>query len=79
MAMVNSIEQRVHRVVRRKRNVQIRNEDRFIQDLEFDSLDTVELTIYLEDEFKIKIPDIEAEKLLTVQTVIKYIEHSLIT
>lgn len=41
-------------------------------DLGFDSLDTVELVMRLEEELKIKIPDDEAEKLKTVKDVIDY-------
>ena len=46
----------------------------FVNDLGADSLDTVELVMALEEEFGIEIPDEEAEKILTVQDAIKYIE-----
>lgn len=46
---------------------------RLVVDLEADSLDTVELTMALEDEFGIEIPDDEAEKLATVQDCIDYV------
>ena len=39
-----------------------------------DSLDAVELTMAIEEEFKCEIPDEEAEKLTTVQKAIDYIE-----
>jgi acyl carrier protein len=39
-----------------------------------DSLDTVELVMAFEDEFGVEVPDEEAEKLLTVSDVVKYIE-----
>ena len=38
----------------------------FIDDLGADSLDTVELVMALEEEFKTEIPDEEAEKITTV-------------
>ena len=48
----------------------------FIDDLGADSLDTVELVMALEEEFGKEIPDEQAEKLLTVGDVVKYIEDS---
>jgi acyl carrier protein len=44
----------------------------FIDDLGADSLDTVELVMALEDEFSVKIPDEDAEKIVTVQDAIDY-------
>ena len=46
----------------------------FIDDLGADSLDTVELVMAFEEEFKCEIPDEEAEKILTVEDAVKYIE-----
>ena len=46
----------------------------FIDDLDADSLDTVELVMLLEEEFDIEIPDDAAEKITTVGDVIKHIE-----
>ena len=53
---------------------QITSEAKFIDDLGADSLDTVELVMALEEEFDIEISDEEAEKLITVQKVIDYLE-----
>ncbi|MFZ4985685.1 MAG: acyl carrier protein [Blastocatellia bacterium] len=47
---------------------------RFIDDLGADSLDTVELVMRFEEEFGIEIPDEEAEKILSVNDAISYIE-----
>lgn len=55
---------------------QIKPEAKFIEDLGADSLDTVELVMALEEEFGREIPDEEAEKLQSVNDVIKYIEDS---
>ena len=49
----------------------------FVDDLGADSLDTVELVMALEEEFKTEIPDDEAEKITTVQQAINYINDHL--
>ena len=46
----------------------------FANDLGADSLDTVELIMEFEKEFKISIPDDQAEKISTVGDAIAYIE-----
>ncbi|MCU0846795.1 MAG: acyl carrier protein [Spirochaetes bacterium] len=46
----------------------------FIDDLGADSIDMVELVIAFETEFGIDIPEKDAEKLLKVEDVVKYIE-----
>ncbi|HAZ48027.1 MAG TPA: acyl carrier protein [Cyanobacteria bacterium UBA11369] len=45
----------------------------FANDLGADSLDTVELVMALEEEFDIEIPDDAAEKMMTVQEAVDYI------
>jgi len=52
----------------------------FVDDLNADSLDLVELVMTMEDEFsddnrKIQIPDEDAEKIITVQDAIDYIKE----
>ncbi|MEA5578361.1 acyl carrier protein [Anabaena sp. UHCC 0451] len=49
----------------------------FIDDLGADSLDIVELVMALEEEFDIEIPDEAAEKILTVQEVVDYIDANV--
>ena len=44
----------------------------FVEDLGADSLDLTELVLYLEEEFRIEIPDEDAEKITTVQAAIDY-------
>ena len=46
----------------------------FQEDLGADSLDTVELVMALEEEFDVEIPDEDAEKLTTVESVLQYIQ-----
>jgi acyl carrier protein len=52
---------------------EITRETSFINDLNADSLDTVELVMEFEDEFDMSIPDEEAEKIQTVGAAIEYI------
>lgn len=49
----------------------------FANDLGADSLDTVELVMALEEEFDIEIPDEEAEKILTVQQAVDFINDKV--
>jgi len=49
----------------------------FIEDLGADSLDTVELVMAFEDEFKIEIPDEDAEKIMTVGAAIDYLSKKV--
>ena len=48
----------------------------FVDDLGADSLDTVELVMAFEEEFKIEIPDDVAEKITTIKDAIEHIEKS---
>lgn len=52
---------------------QVRNDASFIDDLDADELDMVELVIFLEEEFGLGITDEEAENIKTVQDVIDLI------
>ena len=52
---------------------EITRETSFINDLNADSLDTVELVMEFEDEFDMSIPDEEAEKIQTVGAAVEYI------
>ncbi len=52
----------------------VKLESKIIEDLDADSLDVVELIMALEDKFGIEIPDSEAEKLISINDVVTYIE-----
>lgn len=47
----------------------------FIDDLDADSLDVVELMMSFEEEFNIEIPEEDAEKISTVGDVVNYIAN----
>lgn len=75
---MSSIEDRVKKIVVEQLGVkdeEVSTESSFVDDLGADSLDTVELVMALEEEFKTEIPDEEAEKITTVQQAIDYIKN----
>ena len=53
----------------------IKMESTFVDDLAADSLDIVELVMAIEEEFGIEISDSDAEKIVTVGDVVKYIKE----
>jgi len=76
MSTKQEIEEKVKNIVVEQLGVkeeEVSNESSFVDDLGADSLDTVELVMALEEEFKCDIPDEEAEKITTVQQAIDYI------
>lgn len=75
-----SIEDKVRKVISEKLGVDISEvvpEASLIDDLGADSLDIVELIMSMEETFDLDIPDEEAEKLMKVKDVIKYLEDKL--
>ena len=74
-----TIAERVKNIVTEQLGVnpeQVLPEAKFVDDLGADSLDTVELIMALEEEFGTEIDDEDAEKLQTVDDVIKYIDSN---
>ena len=73
---VQAIENKIIDIISEQMGVDkadVSKETSFINDLNADSLDTVELVMEFEDEFDISIPDEEAEKIQTVGAAIDYI------
>ena len=52
---------------------EIKPESTFADDLSADSLDIVELVMEIEEKFGISIPDDDAEKILTVEDIVNFI------
>ena len=76
---VKAIEQKVTEIISEQMGVdksEITRETSFINDLNADSLDTVELVMEFEDEFDMSIPDEEAEKIQTVGAAVDYITNT---
>ena len=77
---MSNVEERVMKIIVEQLGVkeeEVTSEASFVDDLGADSLDTVELVMALEEEFKIEIPDEDAEKITTVQQAIDYIDKHL--
>ena len=74
---MKTVQERVKNIVAAHIGVkseQISADSTFVDELGADSLDMVELMMALEDEFGCDIPDVEAEKITTVQQATDYIE-----
>lgn len=70
------IEDKVFTIVSEQMGInkaEITRETSFVNDLNADSLDIVELVMEFEDNFDMNIPDEEAEKIRTVGQAIDYI------
>ena len=77
--MADDIETKVTEIVAEQMNVdksEITRETSFVNDLNADSLDTVELVMEFEDAFELSIPDDEAEKIQTVGQAIDHIKEN---
>ncbi|MCI6692760.1 MULTISPECIES: acyl carrier protein [unclassified Clostridium] len=70
--------ERVREIIAEKLSInedEITMESSFLDDLNADSLDLVELMMALEDELDTEIPDEEAEGFKTVGDVVKYLKN----
>jgi acyl carrier protein len=75
--MSDDIEAKVKEIIVEKLGVnanQLKSEAIFVDDLNADSLDTVELVMAFEDGFNIEIPDEDAEKIKTVGDAVNYLK-----
>ena len=73
---MSTVEERVKKIVVEQLSVKedyVTSAASFVDDLGADSLDTVELVMALEEEFKTEIPDEDAETITTVQQAVDYV------
>ncbi|HUN80255.1 MAG TPA: acyl carrier protein [Phycisphaerae bacterium] len=73
---MDEVKDKVIKIVSEQMGVEkseISMETHFVNDLNADSLDTVELVMEFEDEFELSIPDEEAEKIQTIGAAVEYI------
>ncbi|MHB1005147.1 MAG: acyl carrier protein [Chloroflexota bacterium] len=76
--MAESVIERMQKIVAEQLGVdeeQVVPEASFVEDLNADSLDLVDLIMTLEEQFGMEISDEDAEKILTVQDAINYVEE----
>ena len=72
-----SVEEKVKHIIVEQLGVdeeEVKADATFVDDLGADSLDVVELVMALEEEFGIEISDEDAEKLVSVQQAVSYID-----
>ena len=74
-----SLEEKVNQIVVEQLGVEsseVTPDASFVDDLGADSLDRVELVMAFEEAFGLEIPDDDAEKILTVQDAVEYIQKN---
>ncbi len=74
---MSSVEDKVKHIIVEQLGVdedQVKPGASFVDDLGADSLDVVELVMALEEEFGLEISDEDAEKLVSVEQAIQYID-----
>lgn len=72
--------ERIRTIIAEKLSIseeEVTMEATFVEDLNADSLDLVELMMALEDELDMEIPDEEAENFKTVGDVVKYLKANV--
>lgn len=73
-----AVEEKVNQIVIEQLGVEpsdVTPEASFVDDLGADSLDRVELVMAFEESFGLEIPDEDAEKIVTVQDAVEYIQR----
>ena len=78
MAQVQDVEARVKEIIVEQLGVdeeEVTPQASFVEDLNADSLDLVELIMSLEEEFGMEISDEDAERIQKVSDAVEYIEE----
>ena len=76
MPTETEIEEKIYQIVSEQMGIdksELARDTSFVDDLNADSLDTVELVMEFEDEFEMSIPDEEAEKIRTIGQTVDYV------
>jgi acyl carrier protein len=76
----SSVEDRIKQIIVEQTGVkpgEVTSKSHLVNDLGLDSLDSVELVMALEEEFNIEIEDEVAEKLVTVQQVVEFVQSKV--
>ena len=71
--------EQVQKIVAEQLNVEldkVQRETSFLEDLNADSLDQVELIMAVEDEFGIEVPDEVAQEIRTVGDIVRVLEEA---
>ena len=74
--MANELEEHIRAVIAEQLGVEplkVTRDASFVDDLGADSLDTVELTLAIEEELGLAIPEEDAERLTTLGKVLDYL------
>ena len=74
-----SLDEKVNQIVVEQLGVEsseVTPDASFVDDLGADSLDRVELVMAFEEAFGLEIPDDDAEKIVTVQDAVEYIQKN---
>ncbi len=80
MAMASNAEERLRKIIADQLGVpeeEVVPDASFIEDLNADSLEMVDLIISLEEEFGVQVSDEDAEKIKTVKDAIDYLNEHL--
>jgi len=80
MAMADNAEERLRKIIAEQLGVseeEVVPEASFIDDLNADSLEMVDLIISLEEEFGIQVSDEDAERIKTVKDALDYLNDRL--
>ena len=75
--MAKELEEHIRAVIAEQLGVEplkVTRDASFVDDLGADSLDTVELTLAVEEELGFAIPEEDAEKLMTLGKVLDYLD-----